>query len=1104
MPLKKNHYKILFPLLFLLSCKQQNNLNDADKIFTRLTAEETGIHFSNDLQESEQFSVFVYRNYYNGAGIAIGDINNDGLPDIYFSANSTKKKLYLNQGNFHFKDITASAGVGGKRGWSNGVSMVDINADGLLDIYVCNSGDVKGDDRKNELFINNGDLTFTEKAKEYGLDDEGFTTQAAFFDYDKDGDLDCYILNDSFIPNFTSWYINIRSKRDSLGGDKFLRNDNGVFHDVSEQAGIYGSAIGFGLGVTIGDVNHDNWPDIYIANDFFERDYLYINNQNGTFTESLESCVGHCSKFSMGGEMADVNNDGYLDIFSTDMLPENDYRLKTMSAFDTYDIHKMKVKKGYYYQYMRNMLQLNNQDGTFSEIGQLAGVSATDWSWGALVADFNNDGNKEIFVCTGIYRDMTDQDFLEFVGNEENLKALQEKRSLDYQEVIKKIPSTKLSNYMFTADGEFHYKNVSAAWGLDEPSYSAGSAYGDLDNDGDLDLVINNVNQEAFVYRNETTTKEKANHFLSINFKGYDKNTFGLGAKVEIFKGADILMQENMPIRGYQSSMDYKMIMGVGKLSKIDSMKISWPDGKIQTLTNVSVNSPIILDHKNAVEKETQHVPITSAMLSEVDSKIDFTHTENGFNDFNTQRNITQMLSTEGPALAVADLNNDKLDDFFIGGASMQSGKIFIQNATGKFTPLAVSALANDSIYEDVDAVFFDADNDHDLDLYVVSGSSEFAPLSQQQQDRLYINNGSTAKPSFERSLQALPDLRQNGSCVRVNDYDLDGDQDIFLGTRLGSHYGAPCDAYLLENDGKGTFKDVSAKSPILKQLGMVTDAVWFDFNGDDYSDLFVVGEWMPLTVLVNDGKQIHKAELPELDSTTGWWSSITTSDIDHDGDADIVVGNHGLNARYKASKENPVSLYVSDFDKNGTTEQIFTYRKDKVDYPIPMKQELSKQMSFINKKFIYNKDYAGKSISEVFGEDMLKDATIQNAYEFRSGVLINHNKHFHFKPLPIHAQFGPVMTIELIDLNDDKKDEIILGGNMFAIKTDYGRYDALYGLVLEGNGKGDFKSLSSKQSGVLVKGETRSLKKIKGNKSNYLLFARNNDTAVLLKINAK
>lgn len=1107
--LKRRSWYLLIFVTCLLSCtnttEKTNSYPVKDKIFTRLHSNETGIDFRNDLEESENFDVFRYRNYYNGAGVSIGDINNDGLPDIYLTSNLKQNKLFLNQGNLHFKDITDSASVGGTKAWSTGVSMVDINADGFLDIYVCNSGDIKGDDKENELFINNGNLTFTESAKAYGLANEGFSTHAVFFDYDKDGDLDCYLLNNSFLPISTLGYRNIRDERDELGGDKLLRNDKGKYTDVSAQAGIYGSVIGFGLGVTVGDINNDNWPDIYVSNDFFERDYLYINNGNGTFSERLESSLGHISMFSMGADMADLNNDGYLDIFSTDMLPADNHRLKTITAFESYDVYQLKVKNGYYHQYMRNMLQLNNQNGTFSEIGQVAGVSATDWSWGALMADFNNDGYKEIFVSNGIYRDVTDQDFLEYVANEENVKAALEGRKIDYQKVIKKMPSNKLSNYIFTIDGKFHYKNVSHEWGLDEPSFSNGAAYGDLDNDGDLDLVINNVNQEIFVYRNETEKRQAGNHSISINFKGSDKNTFGLGCKVDIFKGAEVITHENMPIRGYQSSMDYKMVIGLGAILKIDSMRVTWPDHKVQMLTNVPITQVLTLEQRNATVYTPPKEISSDQLFKQVHLNNVFRHIENDFNDFNNQRFISQMLSTEGPALAVADINNDKLDDFFVGGASGQSGAIYIQNSNGDFAKLKTECFEIDSVSEDTDAIFFDADNDGDQDLYVVSGGSEFAPASKALQDRLYINNGLiNSLPSFSKS-NSLPEIFQNGSCVRVFDYDKDGDQDIFLGTRVtAGQYGMPCDQYLLENNGKGAFIDISKRSPGFQDLGMVTDAQWFDYNSDGWMDLIVVGEWMPITILKNNHAQTFtKTEVPSLKNTEGWWNTIEPGDVDNDGDIDFIIGNLGLNSKFKTSYQNPVSLYVKDFDNNNSLEQVYTYQKDGVDYPVALKQELSRQLTFLNKKFQYNNDFADKSIGEVFDHEMLKDALVLRAYEFNSCFLINNsNENFQFKPLPVAAQFGQVMDAEILDVDGDGNMDVILGGNMFSAKTDVGRYDALYSTVLKGNGKDDFKTMSSNKSGLHVSGEIRGIEHLKGKENDYIVIARSNDVIRIFKIN--
>lgn len=1094
----------------LLSCSKSAEVrqeHSKDRIFKRLPASETGLTFTNELEESEDFDVFRYRNYYNGAGVSIGDINNDGLADVYITSNSKVNKLFLNLGNFRFKDITESAGVGGAKAWSTGVSMADVNADGLLDIYVCNSGDIKGDDKENELFINNGDLTFTERAKEYGLADQGFSTHAVFFDYDKDGDLDCYLLNNSFRPVSTLGYKNIRHQRDELGGHKLFQNDNGVFKDVSEKAGIFGSVIGFGLGVTVGDVNHDNWPDIYVSNDFFERDYLYINNHDGTFREQLEDYLGHTSMFSMGADVADLNNDGYLDIFSTDMLPEDNHRLKTITFFESYDVYQIKIKNGYYHQYMRNMLQINNHDGTFSEVGQLAGVSATDWSWGALLADFNNDGYKEIFVSNGIYRDVTDQDFLEYMANEENIRAALEGRKIDYQRVIKQMPSNKLNNFLFARDTLLHYKNVAQAWGIDEPSFSNGAAYGDLDNDGDLDLIVNNVNQELFVYQNQLNTR-KENHYIALSFKGKDKNTFGLGAKVEIFRDREVIVQENMPIRGYESSMDYKLVIGVGANAKIDSMTVTWPDGSLQTFSNLATDQHLKLDQKNAALPRAGKKPSASEpLMKEADLAAPFVHRENEYNDFNDQRLLYEMLSTEGPALATGDVNGDNLDDFYIGGAKGQIGAIFLQKKDGTFRKLNTPTFDADSASEDVDAIFLDVDNDADLDLYVVSGGNEFPGDAPELQDRLYINYGlSNGSPAFLKSVQGLPDIRKNGSCVAAADYDHDGDVDVFLGTRaIAGQYGMPADQYILENDGTGQFKNVSDQSPDLKKLGMVTDAKWFDYNGDGLQDLVIAGDWMPVTVLRNTGNTFQKEKIPSLEHSSGWWNSLETADIDGDGDTDFIAGNLGLNSKFKPTASSPVSLYVGDLDQNGSVEQVYACRKNGVDYPVALKQDLAKQMNFLNKKFIYYKDYADKSIQEVFGTDRLKGAIILTVEEDRTVIFVNNGSEgFSKKILPLEAQFAPVYSIRSIDITGDNVKDLILGGNMFSVKTEIGRFDALHGLVLEGDAAGNFHSLTFATSGFRVMGQVRCIGLLNGNGLRTLVVAQNNDVVKFFRISAK
>jgi enediyne biosynthesis protein E4 len=1100
-------YLVLFQILIATACTNHSEKNEPDKkptIFHRLSAKETGIEFQNTLTIQEDLDVFRYRNFYNGGGVAIGDINNDGLPDVYLTSNMGDNKLFLNKGNWKFEDISERAGVKGTKVWSTGVSMADVNADGLLDIYVCNSGDVNGGNRENELFINNGNLTFTDRAKEFGLADKGFSTHAVFFDYDKDGDLDCYVLNNSFKPVSTLGYKNLRNVRDELGGHKLYKNTNGKFEDVSEAAGIYGSVIGFGLGVSIGDINHDNWPDLYISNDFYERDYLYINNHDGTFQEKLPDYMGHLSMFSMGADIADINNDGYPDIFSTDMLPEEDFRLKTLVAFETYDTYQLRLNNGYYHQFMRNMLHLNNKDGSFSEVGQLGGVAATDWSWGALIADFDNDMNKEIFVCNGIYKDLINQDFVEYLGSSENMRAAIEGKKVDFNEFVDKMPSEKISNYLFVQTKDLTFENRSKDWGLDEPNFSNGAAYGDLDNDGDLDLIVNNVNQETFVYENRAR-ELKAEHFLAFSFKGSGGNTFGLCAVVRVYTNGQILYGENMPIRGFQSSMDYKMIIGIGNNSSIDSLSVTWPDDKQEILKNVKADQHLILDYANAkkVSQKEEHV---RAIFKEANAG-QIIHEENQFNEFDRDRLLYHMVSTEGPAFATADLNNDGLDDFYLGGSLGNPGKIYLQKNGEKFLELETNVFAPDTLADDVDAVFFDFDSDKDLDLYVVTGGSEHSALGLALQDKLYENVGiKNGNPQFIKTQGKLPPIYQAGSCVKPIDVDDDGDLDLFVGTRVRpSYYGLNCDQYLLLNDGKGIFSDVTtAVAPQFKKLGLVTDAVWFDYDGDKYPDLMVVGDWSPIIVFKNDGKKLTKVDnIPGLEKSEGWWNKIESADIDGDGDTDFVIGNIGLNSKFKPTNEQPLVLYVNDFDQNGSIEPIFAFTKGGIEYPMALRQDVIKQMSSLKKKFVYYKDYAAKSLEEVYDKKLLQEATVHKFYEPRTILLLNNKeKGFEKKALPVTAQFSPVYGIDIEDVNNDNKLDIILGGNLSAVKPEAGKYDALHGLVLTGDGAGNFVALSSLASGIKIDGEVRHIVSLRTRKGKMLSFVRNNEAIKFYKKN--
>ncbi|MDP3313709.1 FG-GAP-like repeat-containing protein [Lutibacter sp.] len=1102
------YYIIIGGLLLLQSCNKATK-NSEDKLFKSLSSDDTGLDFTNEVMDTKDLNIFSYRNFYNGAGVGIGDINNDGLPDIYMVSNLGSNKLFLNEGNLKFKDISETSGSKGTHAWSTGVVMVDVNNDGYLDIYVSNAGNVKGDNRKNELFINNRDLTFTEQAAKYGLDDDGFTTHATFFDYDGDGDLDVYILNNSFIPVNTLEYANQRNLRDKDwllpelfkgGGDKLLKNDNGKFVDVSEEAGIYGSLIGFGLGVVVGDVNNDLLPDIYVCNDFYERDYLYINQGNGTFKDEVKEYMAHLTMSSMGADIADINNDGLQDIYVADMLQEEDKRLKELANFDSYFVYQLKVNRDFHHQYMQNTLQLNNGNNTFSEIGFMSNTAETDWSWSPLIFDMDNDGYKDIYVTNGLYHDLTNQDFLDYFANSIIQKMALTGKKEELEAVISKMPSTPIMNYAFKNNQNLTFTNMAEKWGFSDLTFSNGASYADLDNDGDLDLIVSNVNQKMLAYENTSNTKSK-NSYLKVKLFGTEKNKFGVGTTVKLFVKGNIFTQECMPSRGFQSSVDYVLNFGLGNFQQLDSLKVVWPNKNTQTIKNVAVNKTINLKVTDATEAEgVKRKEVIKTYFSETNQQFGG-HEEENYIDFNEEGLVPFMLSKEGPSVAVGDINGDGLEDLFIGGAKQQSASIYMQNKVGKFVILKNKQLEIDSYFEDTAAAFFDADGDGDLDLYVGSGGNEVNSGVNKFKDRLYINDG---KGNFLPSTFNLPTGSYNTSVIAPCDFDKDGDVDLFVGNRsLPGVYGLNPPQYLLQNNGKGDFKDITDASAYkIKNIGMVTDAKWHDFTGNGFKDLVLAGDWMSPSIFKNDGTSLSVFK-SNLDQISGAFNCIEVADLDNDGDVDIVLGNRGNNSFYKANETQPVKMFVNDFDNNGSIEQVLTRIINGKDIPVSLYNELVEQIPSIKNLKLTFADYATKSIDELFSKEILESTSVKTINTFNSLVLINTKNNFEVKPLPVRAQMSTINNILVFDVNKDGKLDIITSGNNFGYKTQFTRQDASYGDVYFGDGKGGFSWQPHNKTGFFVKGQIRGMKLINKEKgTKYLITAPNNDIPKLFKYN--
>ncbi|RTE52371.1 hypothetical protein EHW67_19535 [Arenibacter aquaticus] len=1114
-PMKKT---LLILSILLASCQHKKSevkelptRNEA--LYTVLESETTGINFSNELKENTYMNGLFYEYYYNGAGVAVADFNNDDLADIYFISSLSENQLYLNKGDMQFQNVSKAANAGGGYGFGTGVTVVDINNDGLMDIYYCKSGKISDPDkRRNELLINKGvnaqgTPVFKNEAHNYGLDFPDFTTQATFFDYDKDGDLDLFVINHGIELYDENVMEDLIHQKSEFRGERLFRNDNGKYVNVSDEAGIINSLLGFGLGISVGDLNNDGWPDVYVGNDFSEKDHLYINNKNGSFREVSLDAFGHVSNFSMGNDIADINNDGLLDIMTVDMMAEDNYTQKTsMSGMNPAKFYKH-VNLGLHNQYMYNALQLNSginkESGNpqFSDIAPIAGVTSTDWSWAPLFFDMDNDGKKDLFVSNGIKRDFRNNDFVNYRKKKQaEVIANKEIQTESYiADLLSKMPTREKENYFFLNNGaDLKYIKQDIFQPL---SNSNGAAYADFDNDGDLDIVVNNSSSSSFIYRNNSSN----NNYVGLKLQGTANNVDALGARVILWSKSGNQYLEHYYTRGFQSAMAHNLHFGIGQDKKVDSIVVVWPNSTYEVFVDVPINKTVTLAYNKEKVAPYNYSTSSEGIFTNITkaSKINFSHKENDFNDFSEETLLPHRMSQLGPALAVADVNNDGLDDFFIGGAKDQASQLFFQDSEGKFRA-TTRPFAKDSKHEDVGAIFFDADNDGDLDLYVISGGSEKTPNDQYYLDRLYVNDG---EGKFLKSATALPNVVNSGLRAAVADYDQDGDLDLFVGGRvLPGSYGRLTKSYLLENqsaNGILKFTDVTNSSiPEMIDHTMVTAATWHDFNGDNYPDLLVANEWGPIELFVNEGGILQNMTKDYgLDKNIGWWSSLTLEDIDDDGDMDIIAGNLGLNYKYKASFKAPFYMYINDFDDNKKEDIVLGYQQDSTVYPVRGRQCSSEQMPFIKEKFKTYNDFGSATINEIYG-DKLKQGISYEATDFSTSILYNQGGNFSFSPLPNRVQLSSVNSILVDDYNKDKQRDILLLGNLYGSEVETPRNDASYGFLLLGTNGKEFNYLANQKANLWAKGDIKDAANINLASGKGILFARNNGELSLIRVN--